>query len=85
MSSDDKDKADLGRLIRNEVGRKTLPKKRIDHALFTLSGNGPIAALKGDYDAVESDRHHTVVNLHVEDYSDFLAEIYKEALNLGDG
>ena len=84
MNSDEKDKANLGRLIRNEVGRKTLPKNRIDHALFTLSGNGPIAALKADYESAESGRHHTVVNLHVEDYSDFLEEIYKEALDLGD-
>lgn len=38
MDSGDKDKAELGRLIRNEVGRKTLPKKRIDHTLFTFDG-----------------------------------------------
>lgn len=49
-----------------------------------MTGNGPIAALKADYDAAESGRHHTVVNLHVEDYSDFLDEIYEEALKLGD-
>lgn len=84
MDSAEKETADLGRLIRNEVGKKALPKKRIDHALFTLSGNGPIAALAADFETAEKGRHHAVINLHIEDYSDFLTEIYNEAANLGD-
>lgn len=85
MESDDEDEAALGRLIRNEVGRKTLPKERIDHALFTLSRNGPIGALQADYEAADKGRHHTVINLHVEDYSEFLDLVYEEAADLGDG
>ncbi len=84
MASNDEDEAALGRLIRNEVGRKTLSKERIDHALFTLSGNGPIAALQADYDAVDKGRHHTIINLHVADYSEFLDLVYERASDLGD-
>ena len=84
MDSTDKHTAKLGRMIRDEVGKKALPKKRIDHALFTLSGNGPIAALAADFEAAEKGRHHAVINLHIADYSDFLTEIYEEVTNLGD-
>ncbi len=83
MDSDDEEQADLGRLIRNEVGRKTLARNRIDHALFTLSGNGPINALMEDYTAAEAGRGHAVVNLHIEDYSDFIEEVYEQAGDLG--
>lgn len=85
MNSADGHDQKLGRLIRTEVGRKTLAKERIDHALFTLSSNGPIAALQADYEATDKGRHHTVINLHVEDYSDFLDLIYEEAGDLGNG
>jgi hypothetical protein len=84
LSSNDGEEAALGRLIRNEVGRKALAKDRIDHALFTLSGNGPIAALQADYEAADKGRHHTVINLHVEDYAEFLEKVYEEAADLGD-
>ena len=75
---------DLGRRIRNEVGRKALAKSRIDHALFTLSGNGPIAALLADYDAAEAGRGHAVINLHIADYDDFIGAVFEAAGDLGD-
>lgn len=84
LNSTDEDDAALGRLIRNEVGRKALAKERIDHSLFTLSGNGPIAALKDDYEAADNGRHNTVINLHIEDYGEFLNTVYEEAADLGD-
>ena len=84
MDSDNADQAALGRLIRTEVGKKTLPRNRIDHALFTLSGNGPIAALLDDYNAAETGRGQAVVNLHIADYSDFIQQVYEQAGNLGD-
>jgi hypothetical protein len=84
MDSDDTDQAALGRLIRTEVGKKTLPRNRIDHALFTLSGNGPIAALLEDYNAAEVGRGQAVVNLHIADYSDFIDRVYEQAGDLGD-
>jgi hypothetical protein len=83
LEGDDEQK-DLGRRIRNEVGRKALAKNRIDHALFTMSGNGPIDALEADYNAAEAGRNHAVINLHIEDYSDFITEVFDAAGDLGD-
>ena len=74
----------LGRSLRDEVGLKLLRADRIDHMLFTVSGNGPHESLKADLAATGMNRDHYVVNVHIEDHPDFIAAIYQEAENLGD-
>ena len=73
----------LGRAIRDEIGLKVPRAGRIDHMLFTMSGNAPPAALKEDLDAAGTNRNQFVVNLRIEDHQDFIKEIYEEAQNLG--
>ena len=80
----DGDDAELGRAIRKEVGTKTLRPRRIDHVLFTMSGNAPPGALKEDLDAAGAGRKHTVINVRIEDHQEFIAEIYEGAGDLGD-
>lgn len=63
---------------------KSLSADRIDHMLFTVSGNGPHASLKGGSDATGANRDHYVVNIHVEDHQDFIAAMFLEAEDLGD-
>ena len=46
LESSDTDDNALGRSLRDEVGLKPLRAGRIDHMLFTVSGNGPHASLK---------------------------------------
>jgi len=77
------DDKELGRAIKREVGTKTLKPKRIDHVLFTLSGNKPPLALKEDLEAADVVRRHTVINLRIEDHQEFIAEIYDEAADIG--
>lgn len=84
LESDDEDDVALGRLIRDEVGLEAVPPARIDHMLFTLSGNAPPAALKADLDAASNARRQFAVNLRIEDHQDFIAEVYEEVENLGD-
>lgn len=84
LESSDADDNILGRSLRDEVGLKSLRDDRIDHMLFTLSGNGPHASLKEDLDAAGTNRDHYVVNVHVEDHQDFIAAMYLEAEDLGD-
>jgi Cap4 SAVED domain len=52
LESNDDDDVQLGRHIRDEVGLKSVPSDRIDHMLFTMSGNGPHASLKEDLSTV---------------------------------
>jgi Cap4 SAVED domain len=84
LESNDADDVKLGRNIRDEVGLKALQAERIDHMLFTVSGNGPHASLKDDFSATGTNRDHYVVNIHVEDHQDFIKEMYEEAEDLGD-
>jgi len=84
LESNDPDDNALGRSLRDEVGLKSLRADRIDHMLFTVSGNGPHASLKDDLDATGTNRDQYVVNIHVEDHQDFIAATYQEAEDLGD-
>ena len=84
LESDDPDDNALGRDLRDEVGLNSLHADRIDHMIFTVSGNGPHASLKDDLDAAGTNRDHYVVNIHVEDHQDFIAAMYQEAEDLGD-
>ena len=84
LASNDPDDNDLGRSLRDEVGLKSLRAGRIDHMLFTVSGNGPHSSLKEDLDAAGTNRDHYVVNIHIEDHQDFIAATYLEAEDLGD-
>ena len=84
LESDDEDDVELGRTIRDGIGTKAIQSNRVDHMLFTMSGNAPPTALKADLDGAGGDRTHYVVNLRIEDHQDFIAEMYEEAQNLGD-
>jgi hypothetical protein len=84
LESNDADDMELGRAIRDEVGLKSLQASRIDHMLFTMSGNGPHSSLKEDLDATGTNRDQYVVNLHIADHQEFIAEMYEEVEDLGD-
>ena len=83
LESSDPNDNDLGRSLRDEVGVKSLQNDRIDHMLFTISGNGPHSSLKEDLDAAGTNRDQYVVNIYVEDHQDFIAAMYQEAEDLG--
>jgi hypothetical protein len=51
--------------------------------LFTMSGNAPAAKLQKDLEEACDDRNQHVVSLHIEDHQAFIAEVYEEAMNLG--
>lgn len=78
------DDAELGRAIRDEVATTSLAPRRIEHVLFTLSGNAPSVALKEDLEAASAGRRQTVINVRIENHQEFIGEIYEEAGNLGD-
>lgn len=83
LESDNPEDNELGRSLRDEVGLKSLRADRIDHMLFTISGNGPHKSLKEDLDAASTNRDHYVVNIHIEDHQQFITEMYQEAEDLG--
>lgn len=81
-SNDPADQA-LGQALRDEIGQKSLPPGRIDHMLFTLSGNVPPPSLGADLDGAGGGRSQYSINLRVPDHGDFIGAVYVEAAKLG--
>ncbi len=79
----DGDDNELGQELRNELARRAVPASRIEHAIFTMSGNAPPDALAENLAAADDARTHTVVNLRIEDHQAFIATVYEEAGILG--
>ncbi len=77
-------RAILGRKIRNEVASTTVPATRIDHVLFTMSGNAAPQALADNLHVAGADRTHTVIHLRIDDHQDFIKTTYEGALAVGD-
>jgi hypothetical protein len=77
-------RAAIGRIIRNEIAARAVPAARIEHALFTVSGNPAPPALSTDLQAASEDRTQTVVHLRIQDHGQFVRLAYEEALVLGD-
>ncbi len=75
--------ATVGRAIRNEVANRAVPATRIDHALFTMSGNATPQALIDDLQAAGPERTHTVIHLRIVDHQEFIRLSYEGALALG--
>ena len=52
---------------------------RTDHLLFTLSGNEPYKSLKRDFNSVDDERKHYIVNVKVSDHENFIQEMFRLA------
>jgi Cap4 SAVED domain len=78
------DEEALGRAIRNEVAIRAVPAARIEHILFTVSGNSTPQALIEDLANADEERPHTVIHVRIPDHQDFINSSYEEALNIGD-
>lgn len=84
LDSDDEDNKVLGMDIQEEIVRRTLPKRRIEHVLFTMTGNPAAAALQEDFDGADGDRPQYVVNLRIKDHQAFIGAVFEETEKLGD-
>ena len=84
LEGDEDDKI-LGRSIRYAVGWNTIQPSNVTHGLFTLTGNDNQADLQADLDNAPNEHDHVSVNLKILDHQEFIAWVYSEAENLGDG
>jgi hypothetical protein len=85
LASPDVEDQELGRRLRDEVGLNALPPQRINHMLFTLSGNVPPPSFAADLAAAGANRNQYSVNLHIADHGEFIDLVYSEAIFLGNG
>jgi len=83
LESPDGADQELGRALRDEVGNKSMPAGRIEHMLFTFSGNAPPASFKEDLEAASADRDQYNINLRIVDHGTFIGGVFAEAVKFG--
>ena len=88
IRSEDPESKELGRDILREASSRAIPKARLAHFLFTLSGNKAKRSIKDDFDAADGTRVQHSVNLRIPDHREFVEAVYdgasEEVGSLGD-
>lgn len=82
QSNDGNDKS-IGRKLQKEAIHGTLPKNRIGHFLFTLTGFPAKPAHLADFENADPERPQYIVNFRIADHSGFIDKVFDEAGNLG--
>ena len=73
----------LGRVLKKEIARRSLPTGSIEHVLFTMTGNSPLTLLRNDLTVADHTRKQTTINLNIDDHQDFIAASYLNLEHLG--
>ena len=84
LDSDDEDEKALGMDLQKEIVQNTLPKNRIEHLLFTMTGNPAANALQADFDNSDAGHPQYLINLRIKDHQAFIGAVFKGAGALGD-
>ena len=74
----------MGLDIQREVISKTVPKQRMEHLLFTMSGNPATEAHDTDFSSSDSGRPQYLVNLRIIDHGSFVEGVFEKAKEIGD-
>lgn len=88
VKSTNTERKELGRKILSEAANQAIPKRRLAHLLFTLSGNRPREIIENDFESADGRREQHLVNLKIQDHGEFVdavyEEVYEEVLSFGD-
>ena len=82
IESENSGRKELGEDILRATN-KPVPKRRLAHFLFTLSGNEVRDIVRVDFDAADGKREQHSVNLRIEDHREFVGAIYEGASSIG--
>lgn len=84
IAGDDEERRSLGADILKEAVVSAVPRQRIAHLLFTLTGNAAGQMLDDDFDEADGRREQHSTHLRILDHADFVKSIFEEALALED-
>lgn len=73
---------ELGKEILRESIRAAVPKRRIAHCAFFLTGNPADDMIDDDYSNADGDRTQYVIQIRIPDHADFVAEVYERVTDL---
>jgi len=82
LKSEEEDEIELGADLMSEATHRSVPKSRIAHYMFTMSGNPATEAIDSDFKTADGSREQYAVNLRIPDHGDFVATVYDEVSKL---
>ena len=86
--SEDQERKELGADILKEASNSAIPKRRLAHLLFTLSGNRVTPIMQADLAAADGMREQHSANMRIPDHGEFVEAVYdgvyEEADSIGD-
>ena len=84
IQSEDPERKELGRKILEEASERAIPKSRLGHLLFTLSGNRAVKIIQDDFNVADGTREQHVANLRIPDHGEFVEAVYVGAYEEAD-
>ena len=75
-------KEELGKRILAETVRQAVPKGRITHCLFTITGNPAVEMLDDDFADADGTRDQYIIHVQIPDHANFVEQIFNGVNNL---
>jgi hypothetical protein len=82
LNSGSLDDQSLGELILKESKRAEVPKDRIAHCLFVLSGNPANDMLDDDFEAADGGRDQFIIQIQIPDHAALVEAVYEKVIDL---
>ena len=75
-------KAELGKKILTEAVSDAVPKGRITHCLFTITGNPAVEMLDDDFANADGTRDQYIIHIQIPDHAKFIEQVFDGVNNL---
>ena len=75
-------KEELGKRILAETVRQAVPKGRITHCLFAITGNPAVEMLDDDFADADGTRDQYIIHVQIPDHANFVEQIFDGVNNL---
>ena len=85
IQRDDPSMKKMGADLLKEAAKQEVPKSRLAHLMFTLSGNLETKIFRDDLDGADGAREQHSVSLRIKDHPRFIQTVFEEAGSFGDG
>lgn len=69
-------KAELGKRILIETVSQAVPKGRITHCLFTITGNPAVEMLDNDFADADGTREQYIIHIQIPDHANFVKQVF---------
>jgi len=75
-------KEELGKEILREAVSIAVPKNRITHCLFSITGNPAEQMLDDDFANADGTRDQFIIHIQIPDHGEFVEQVYDKVINL---